>query len=297
MNINQQIYNAYLEVKEEFPFDNYMESYLNKYQAIGSEILKKHDLSSNILSIGSGPCDFEAILSNLGYNVVAVDDLNDQWHKIGSNRERIKKFAEKRDVNLLVKPLELLELNEDFDLVLILDVIEHLHNSPREFLNKAISLLKSDGGLLIETPNLATLANRLKVLCGKSNYVDINFFYWNIGSFRGHIREYEKAELINILTNQDITELEIKMLSVMTESLIVENKKKNKGNTLIKIYKLFLDIYPNFRDTILVYGKKPHDWSPSEYNLTNLKKYYGHLHDYNLDNLTDEELFDLLMEG
>ena len=70
-----------------FPFPGYMGNKLNKHTAIISEIMKESPLGSKILSIGSGPCDLEAILSKLGYNITAIDDLKDHWHLIGKNRE------------------------------------------------------------------------------------------------------------------------------------------------------------------------------------------------------------------
>jgi 2-polyprenyl-3-methyl-5-hydroxy-6-metoxy-1,4-benzoquinol methylase len=287
------ILNAYLEVKNEFPFPDYMNYLYLKYSTVASEILKKYELGSNILSIGSGPCDFEAILSKLGYNVVAVDDLNDQWHKIGSNRNRIINFAKKMNVDLLVQPMDSIELKKDhFDLILALDIIEHLHNSPREFLNKTISYLKFGGGLFIETPNLASLANRLKLLSGKSsNSVDINSFYWNIGDFRAHFREYTRGELIFILTNQNLIDFEIKMLNIMTEALIIKNKKNSFKKIFLQFYKFLVDLYPNFRDTIIIYGKKPVNWSPSEPSVDEFIKIYPHLNKFNLDDVNDESLF------
>ena len=51
-----------------------------------------------------------------------------------------------------------------------------------ELLNYSILLLKPGGRLLIETPNAVALAKRLKVLFGKSNQVNANFFTGILGS-------------------------------------------------------------------------------------------------------------------
>ena len=60
----------------------------------------QEDQIFKILSIGSGPCDLEAILSNLGYNITAIDDLNDSWHLISNNKERIKNYlSEQIEIN------------------------------------------------------------------------------------------------------------------------------------------------------------------------------------------------------
>jgi len=77
------IIGAFQEVRAEFPFPGYMDNTLGKYTIIISQIVKEHPPKSKILSVGSGPCDLEAILSKLGYEITAIDDLNDQWHLIG----------------------------------------------------------------------------------------------------------------------------------------------------------------------------------------------------------------------
>ena len=58
-----------------------MDNKLSKYLLIISKIVKETPLGGQlrILSIGSGSCDLEAILSKLGYNVIAIDNPKDHW--------------------------------------------------------------------------------------------------------------------------------------------------------------------------------------------------------------------------
>lgn len=195
MNRNE-ITQAFLEVQKEFPFPSYMDSKLIKYIAITSQIMKEYRSGSKILSIGSGACELEAILSKLGYELTAIDDLKDHWHLIGKNRERIKDFAKRMNIELIIQSAGSSQIRENyFDVALLLGIIEHLHNSPRELLNYSVSSLKSGGLLLIKTVNAVALLKRLRVLLGKSSQGDANFFYWNIGEYRSHIREYSCSEL------------------------------------------------------------------------------------------------------
>ena len=90
-----------------------MENNYSKYETIISKIITNYPTESKILSIGSGPCDLEAIISRLNYDVTAVDDLSDQWHLIGKNQSRIQKFASEMDINFKVQSLEDAQLNNN----------------------------------------------------------------------------------------------------------------------------------------------------------------------------------------
>lgn len=69
MDTKIRIDKTFLEVQKKFPYSGYMDNKLNKYTVIISQIVKECSSESKILSIGSGPCDLEAILSKLGCNV------------------------------------------------------------------------------------------------------------------------------------------------------------------------------------------------------------------------------------
>jgi len=287
-NRKNEIVRAFLKVQKIFPFPGYMVNKLNKYISIISEIMKEFPIGSKIFSIGSGPCDLEAILSKLGYKITAIDDLKDQWHLIGKNRERIKDFARQMNIELIIQTAESSPLKENyFDVILLIDIIEHLYKSPRELLNYSILSLKPSGRLLIETPNAVALAKRLKGLFGKSNLVNANFFYWNIGEYRSHIREYTRSELKQILSYHNLDSVHSRMLNIMVE--MVESKRFFR-KVIIKTYKLISGVYPNFRDTILISGKKPKDWFPTDSSIDNFKRYYSHIKKYNLDNESDDNL-------
>ena len=290
-----EINQAFLEMQKEFPFGNeYVGDNLNKYIAIISQIMKECPSGSKILSIGSGPCDLEAILSKWDYDITAIDDLSDHWHLIGKNRERIMDFTKRMNIGLITQSAGSPLIKENyFDAVLLIDIIEHLHRSPRELLNYSISSLKPGGLLIIETPNTVALVNRLKVLFGKSNQVSADFIYWNIGEYRAHIREYTQSELKQILLYSNLTAVNSKMINIMIGAVGVENFFKK---IVVKTYKLISGLYPNFRDTILISGKKPKDWHPTDNSIEIFKKYYSHIEKYNLDNEPDEVLVNKILE-
>jgi len=77
------------------------------------------------------------------------------------------------------------------DLILFLEVIEHLRTSPRHVLRYLYRCLNPGGLLMISTPNAAFLRNRWRLLWGFNPYEKIREDAMN----PGHFREYTRDEL------------------------------------------------------------------------------------------------------
>ena len=75
--------------------------------------------------------------------------------------------------------------------VLLLEVIEHLHTSPRHVLRYLYRCLNPGGFLIVSTPNAAFLRNRLQLLAGSNPFEPIREDAMN----PGHFREYTRREL------------------------------------------------------------------------------------------------------
>ncbi len=63
--------------------------------------------------------------------------------------------------------------DESFDVVLALEIIEHLHYNPFRLLREAFRVLKPNGRILLSTPNLARLENLLHLFKGLSIHSDL----------------------------------------------------------------------------------------------------------------------------
>lgn len=291
MNKRDEILKVYSKVKKVFPFKGYMDCKIEKYLNIASIILSEVPRGSKILDLGCGACDLTAILAMLGYDTIGLDDLRDPWHLIGRNRERIINFAKEMGIKLIIEPIETAKLEENhYDCVLLIDILEHSLN-PRTLLNKAIATLKVNGLLLIETSNCAALAKRIMLLLGKWRSPSVNFIYFNnLGIYRGHVREYTVSELKWMLKQSGLVDIKVRMTNHEIKSLICERKGIYK--IIPRFYDLLSNIYPNFRDTVLIYGRKPKDWKyvSDEEAFILLKRYYQHLVKYNLDNESDEAI-------
>jgi 2-polyprenyl-3-methyl-5-hydroxy-6-metoxy-1,4-benzoquinol methylase len=86
-----------------------------------------------------------------------------------------------------------------YDIVLFMSVIEHISDSPRFVLQTLYHCLKPGGLLIMDTPNLAHVANRRKLNRGESPYVAIDEQFYTCAPFEGHVREYTMNEVLWML--------------------------------------------------------------------------------------------------
>jgi len=90
--------------------------------------------------------------------------------------------------------------NEDFpfkdrfDLVLAAEIIEHVIDTDT-FLQKIAASLKSDGELILTTPNIAALGRRLLLLVNKNPHMEVSLEK----DSAGHVRYFIKDTLIWLL--------------------------------------------------------------------------------------------------
>ena len=287
---------AIAEVKEEFPFSvEYMRGKEIGYQTVSQLIGGFADDSTlDILSIGSGPCDFEAIFSKQGHSVTAVDDLRDKWHVLGDNTYRIREFTSNQGIEFYQKQLgtDDFTLDKKFDVVCALDIIEHLGN-PRDLLNIAGRQLRAGGMLVILTPNEAHLANRLNLLLGKSVNKDAEYLFWNIGEYRSHIKEYTVDEMQRILRLAGFQNINIKTVNKLSRN--VENNANSLPMALTaKIYIQLSNMRNTFRDTQIATAIKPESWTPTDDSVEEFARHYHYINTYNLDSLSDGEIIEAI---
>ena len=81
-----------------------------------------------------------------------------------------------------------------YRLVIMAEVIEHLHTAPEHVLKFIAGLLQEDGVLILQTPNAVSLSRRFKMLMGRNPYEMIR----EDDSNPGHFREYTLDELTGI---------------------------------------------------------------------------------------------------
>lgn len=250
------------EVMREFPFPGYMESKWHAYNSIATNCLSLLPPGARILDFGAGPCDKAAVLSRIGYNCSAVDDLEDDWHQIGSNRDKLCEFARSHRVELSVSdrvPPEFAQ--SSFDMVMLHDIIEHFADSPRSLLLELIGLLRPGGYLYITVPNAVNLRKRLLVLSGQTNYPRYAAYFWSGNTWRGHKREYVKDDLAQLCKYLGLRQVLLKGQ---------HHRMRAIPRSARPLYLSTLGRVDSLRDTVALIGQKPQDWrapeiTPAEY--------------------------------
>ncbi len=231
-----------------------MDRAVDSYATIAKKVSIHLKPGARILDFGSGPCDKTAILQALGYKCSACDDLQDHWHSIEGNRQKIMEFARSFGINfVLLTDCYLPFEKNSFDMVMIHDVIEHLHDSPRDLLNDLLELVKPEGLLFITVPNAASLANRMLILLGKTMFPRFSTYYWYPGPWRGHVREYVKDDLIRLSGYLALSVLDMHSCNQRTKAMPA---------VIRPFYRVISSVFTGSRDSWLLIAKKPPGWIP-----------------------------------
>jgi SAM-dependent methyltransferase len=230
-------------------FDNNRYSHL----FVGAKVAEYLPKKGTILDIGSGPCEAAAVLTQLGYNVSACDDLSDYWHLEGDNRRKILEYASAAGVDFhLMENNDLPFKNNTFDMVMSNHVLEHLHESPRNMVNKMMEIVKPNGLLFFTVPNAVNIRKRLDVLIGRTNLPPFKSYYWHPGkSWRGHNREYVRDDLVQLANYLDLEILEISGVDMMLEKL---------PKLLHGPYSFVTKFFNSWKDSWVLIGKKKPGW-------------------------------------
>jgi len=252
MTVNEAIQRT----KDEFPFKGYIlpeKKGGGAHSNIAEVALKYLKPGSTILDYGCGPCDKTAVLQFLGFHCSGCDDLQDHIHNIPGNREKILSFASKCGIDFRLANESKIPFDKNsFDMIMMHDILEHLHDSPRDLLNNLLELAKPDGLLFVTVPNLVNIRKRIYVLCGKTNMERFDSYYWYPGQFRGHIREYVKDDLVQLSECLNLEVLELKACDHMLQRL---------PDSLRSIYLLLTKIFPGWKDSWLLVARKKQGWS------------------------------------
>jgi SAM-dependent methyltransferase len=245
---------AFEKMRARFPFDNYLVGEHDAALDIAETLLKLAPAGARVLDMGSGPCDKTAVLSALGFQCAAIDDLNDPWHLEANNRRKIMDFAAQAGIDFrLAADGERFFPDNSFDVVMANAVIEHLSGSPREFLNCLVAAAKPGGLVLVTVPNAVNARKRLAVLRGKTNMPPFDEYYWTSGAWRGHVREYTRGDLVQLAGFLGLADVRITGQHYMLFNL---------PRPLRLPFRMATAILPGCRDCWKLLGRKPAGWKP-----------------------------------
>ena len=106
------------------------------------------------------------------------------------------------DLNNAQFPTKWISYREQHDIIVMAEVIEHLHTAPVRVLKFLRSLMKDDGTLIVQTPNAVSWNRRVKLILGRNPYEEIRESVDN----PGHFREYTEKELRSYCVDSGFTD-------------------------------------------------------------------------------------------
>jgi len=243
-------------VRALFPFPN-VEAQLEESVPI-VKLVMKHLADGCVLDFGCGVPVTSALLALTGYRVFVCDDLCDRWHLEHGNRERILHFARSVGMDFFVGdavagyPYR----DDQFDLVLINDVLEHLHDSPYPLLCDVLDSMKPRALLFITVPNAASLRKRVALLIGRTNYPPYREFFWYPPPWRGHVREYVLDDLLALSRYLRLEVVQRRDIHRMVAKRLKARIARTAYYALMSMVPI-----PGLRDSLLLLARKPDGWN------------------------------------
>jgi len=238
------------ELEDDFPFENYLQTGLASYRTVFDIVSRYLNPGQSLFDFGAGPCDKTAVAQRLGVQCSVWDDYSDAWYLREDNRAKIEAFAKSRDIELLAEFPTSLE-SDSFDMIMLNDVLEHIHDSPRDILNGLLSGLKEGGYLFVTVPNLANIRKRLSVLRGRTNLPAFDLYYWYQGPWRGPVREYVRGDMVSLCANLGLEQ---------TQLGTVHHMLGNLPPIAQPLYKAATRVFPDWKDRWVLVARKPQGW-------------------------------------
>lgn len=239
-------------LQESFPLPGYVAIDTNDIYRDLAELRYTHlDPPAHVFDFGSGALDKATLIALSGLHCVAYDDYNDPWHQDARTLGILKAFAASNGVQI-EDSFQRARSHGPFDLVMSNHVLEHLHDSPRRLLMDLVKALVPGGLLLITVPNAVNLRKRVDVLRGRTNHPDYEQYFRYPPPWRGHVREYVKADLsiMSQLLGLEVVELR------STHHMLARLPRR-----FHKSYRRLTKAAPGLRDSWWLLARKPQNWS------------------------------------
>lgn len=230
------------------PKDSYYQIHISRYQKIFNTV-KSLNLTpgSKALDIGCYP----------PYLLDFLEKENFDAYGVCSQHETVNRPK----INILNIDSDSLPYKDDqFDLVVMSEVMEHLVSDPVNIFSEIYRVLKPNGYFLITTPNVLRTQNLVSLLIGKNIYFGLDQLKnssQKLGTiyFR-HNREYTPKELFILLKSSGFSKTTVKSFISYTP-FRAKNASDSIWLKVIKYLNYFLMlIFIKRRDTLLALAQK-----------------------------------------
>lgn len=156
------------------------------------KLLSQYLKTDNFEVLDVGTSNLTFIIKDLfpGINLSTVDLTNKYKKECLKNQINFYKV----NINNCVP-----KLNISFDIIIFSEVLEHLTRDHFQILNDLKNLLKKEGILYIQTPNILSLNNRINFLRGNDIRPKRKVFFKKMNDPEAHYYEYKIDELSKLV--------------------------------------------------------------------------------------------------
>jgi len=177
---------------DSFDFRQYLKQSAKRFYLAYQQLGNRPDASS-VCDVGGFWGVFAITLTELGYQVTMTEALQYYDGCFDSL------FAAIRASGVSILDCDMFapetQLEDQFDFVSIMAVMEHYPHSLKSFMNNIAALLHTQSLLYLEVPNIAYWHKRLRLLRGQTPLADICDIYESATPFIGHHHEFTMHEL------------------------------------------------------------------------------------------------------
>jgi SAM-dependent methyltransferase len=202
-----------------------------------------------LLEIGAFLGPVSVALARLEYKVDALDIP--EFHA----NPRLQALYARHGIAFAAANLRLAPLpyaDGAFDAVIFCEVMEHWNFNPLPVLDEVNRVLKPGGHVYIGMPNQAAIANRVRLLLGRSVHNPVDDFFKQLDPADNmivglHWREYTQAEAVRLLERMGF--------EIAAKYYFIEAVRADAG-LLRKLARALVFAYPPFRPSQVVIGRK-----------------------------------------
>ena len=205
-----------------------------------------------VLDVGAGHGILLALLQELGHECHAVDFADQAAAYPHVFEMRGIPF---RQCNVEIEALPYADAS--FDGVVCCQVLEHFTHSHLPAVHEMRRVLREDGILEVDVPNVASFRNRSRMLRGKNITYEYREHYLHAEPvlYKGHSffplrhnREFTRDELRTLLAEAQFTHIEVRYL---------KSRRHRAGlERLLNAGTMLRDAIPSFRKSLIAYARR-----------------------------------------
>ncbi len=244
MKLDRKLYQKILHKKTDNPSynDTHKDRFIYIVNAINKSFQEPQEVK--VLDFGSHVGTLSLLLKHFDYDITGIDiDEVISNHTDNYTNANIPYDSLKPDWHKLPYG------DDHFDCIVFSEVLEHLYESPIKILEELYRVIKPGGILLLTTPNVMKIENKIKFFLNMNIYQDLYRFCYD-ARFGLHYREYTKKDL-SVLLSQFI---QFKKLDFYYFDYVGGRTRVNRA--LQQLLFIFTKLLYFFRGSIMVIATK-----------------------------------------